>query len=243
MTLPYAVSIRTRRRLHANTAWIEALTAHARTRRASRGPDDPPADLLDLLVDAREDDALAFTDLEAAQSISINLGNLYRVGGTGLAWLLAAHAAHDTARPDGIAREDWTGAVVKEVLRVYPAVTLTSRTLADDAAFGDVIVPAGTSVYLSPLLLHTDPRWWRADPGRFDPARWLAAEVHDPHAYLPYGAGPRRCTGDRLANAVLESAADLLADRRTTGSSGLPARRWGSVTQPRRLRISVASAG
>lgn len=238
-SLPYWLSPRTRRRLHANTVWIDAFVAHVEARRAARDAAEPPSDLLDLLLDARDEDRPAFTDLEVAQSLSINLGNLYTVGGTGLAWLLAAYREHDIVRPEAVGAEDWARVVVKETLRLYPSVSLLSRILSEDAEFGEVTVPAGESVFLSPLLLHTDPRWWREDPSRFDPARWLVEEVHEPHAYLPYGAGPRICTGVHISNAVLEAAADLLANRTVTGSSGLPKRRWGSVTQPRKFRVRI----
>ncbi|MFC3494625.1 cytochrome P450 [Glycomyces rhizosphaerae] len=240
IVLPHWLSLRTRRQLRSNTVWIEALVAHVQARRTSREPGEPPSDLLDLLLDARDGDRPAFSDLEVAQTLSINLGNLYTVGGTGLAWLLTAHGAHDLTKPETVDREDWTRAVVKETLRMYPPVSLTDRLLVEDAEFGDVTVPAGTSVFVSALLLHTDPRWWRADPSRFDPARWLAGEVHDQHAYLPYGAGPRVCTGVHIANAVLEAATELLADLTVTVSPGVPKRRWGSVTQPRRFRVRVS---
>ncbi|GAA2263849.1 hypothetical protein GCM10009853_016420 [Glycomyces scopariae] len=237
--LPPWMSLRTRKRLRANDVWISALLAHVRTRRAARRPGEAPADMLDLLIDAEDEDGPVFSDLEAAQTLSINLGNLYAVGGSGLGWLLTAHAAHDLARPAGTDRAAWVAAVVKETLRAYPAVSLTSRTLMEEAHFGDVTVPAGTSVFVSPLMLHTDPRWWRSDPGRFDPARWLAAEVHDPHAYVPYGSGPRVCTGVHIANAVLENAADLLADRTVTARPGPVQREWGAITRPRRFRVRV----
>jgi unspecific monooxygenase len=238
-TLPYWVSLRARRRLRVNTVWIEALVAHVEARRAARDAAEPPSDLLDLLLDARDDGRPAFTDLEVAQSLSINLGNLYTVGGTGLAWLLTAYGEHDIDRPETVGAEAWARVVVKETLRLYPSVSLTSRILLEDAEFGDVTVPAGESVFLSPLLLHTDPRWWREDPSRFDPERWLAEEVHDPHAYLPYGAGPRICTGVHISNAVLETAADLLANRTVTGYSSPPKRRWGAITQPEKFRVRI----
>jgi cytochrome P450 len=237
--LPGWLSSLTRRRRRANDVWIEALVAHVGARRAIRDAEEAPSDLLDLLLDARDGDRPAFTDLEVAQSLSINLENLYTVGGSGLAWLLTAHAAHDLARPEEVDREDWNRAVVRETLRVYPAVTLTSRILMEDTKFGSVMVPAGDSVFLSPLLLHTDPRWWREDPGRFDPARWLASDVHDPHAYLPYGAGPRICTGVHISNAVLETAVDLLADRTVATRPGPLRRQWGAVTSPKRFRAVV----
>jgi cytochrome P450 len=239
VAMPQWLSLLTRRSLRANTVWIESLVAHVGARRASRNADDAPSDLLDLLLDARDEDRPAFTDLEVAQTLSINLGNLYTVGGTGLAWLLTAHGTHDLTRPETVEREDWSRAVVRETLRVYPAVSLTSRSLTEDTDFGDVTVPAGDSVFLSPLLLHTDPRWWREDPSRFDPTRWLADEVHDPHAYLPYGAGPRICTGVHISNAVLEAATDLLANRTVTTRPGPPKRLWGAITQPRRFRARI----
>ncbi|MEU5870735.1 cytochrome P450 [Glycomyces sp. NPDC047369] len=239
VTLPPWMSLRTRRRLHANDLWIDALTARVARRRAERREDDPALDMLDLLADARDDGGPVFDDLEIAQTLSINLGNLYAVGGSGLGWLLAAHAAHGPVRPAGTDRAAWASAVVKETLRLYPAVSLTSRNLVEDAGFGDVTVPAGTSVFVSPLMLHTDTRWWRDDPARFDPARWLGDDVHDPHAYIPYGSGPRVCTGVHIANAVLEHAADLLADRTVAGRPGPPLREWSAITRPRRLRVTV----
>ncbi|MCH7230944.1 cytochrome P450 [Glycomyces sp. L485] len=237
--LPEWMSRFARRRVRANDAWIEALVAHVQMRRRSRDPAVLPSDLLDLLLDARDDDRPAFTDVEIAQTLSINLGNLYAVGGSGLAWLLAANAEHDFIRPEATDRRDWAGAVVKETLRAYPVIALTSRELVEDTVFGDVSIPAGTSVFISSYLLHTDPRWWRADPSRFDPARWLADEVHDQHAYLPYGAGPRICTGVHIANAVLETAADLLLDRTVTAWRGPPRPHWGSIMRPRRFRVRV----
>lgn len=240
IALPHWMSPLTRRRIRANNTWIDALVAHIRARRASRRPGEPPADLLDLLIDARDGgDDPAFTDIEVAQTLSINLGNLYTVGGAGLAWLLAAHGEHDLTRPETVDRADWTPAVVKETLRAYPIVSLTSRVLVEDARFGDTTVPANTSIFISPFLLHNDRRWWRADPGRFDPARWLADEVHDRHAYLPYGAGPRICTGVHISNVLLEAATDLLADRTVTVRPNPPKPRWGSIARPRRFRVRV----
>ncbi len=236
---PAWLSLWTHRRIRANDAMIEALLAHVASRRASRNPDEPPSDLLDLLLDARDDDGPAFTDLDVAQTLSINLGNLYTVGGAGLAWLLAAHGAHDFARPETTSREDWARAVVKETLRAYPPVALTSRVLVEDREFGDYTVSADNSVFISPLLFHTDPRWWREDPSRFDPARWLADKVHEPHAYLPYGAGPRMCTGVHISNAVLETAADLLDGRTVTSRSGPIKPQWDAIARPRRFRVRV----
>lgn len=240
--LPPLLSPSSRRRIRANRDWIGAFVSHIQRRRRSRASGAACSDLLDVLLDVREDDRPAFTDLEIAQTLSINLGNLYAVGGTGLAWLLAAHSSHDFARPEAASPDEWARAVVKETLRVYPPVALSNRELVEDTAFGDVTVPAGTSVFFSPMLLHADPRWWRGDPTGFDPTRWLSDDVHDQHAYIPYGAGPRICTGAHIANVVLEAAAGLLEGRTVTARSGPPKPQWGSITRPKRLRVRVGPA-
>lgn len=112
-----------------------------------------------------------------------------------------------------------TMAVLAETLRLWPPSWLFSRRVRGPVRLGGRPVPAGTMCLVSPALLHRDPRWW-TEPGRFRPDRWLHAgadgtERFDPKApgqprgaYLPFGAGPRRCIGEQFAWA---EAATLLA--------------------------------
>jgi cytochrome P450 len=61
-------------------------------------------------------------------------------------------------------------------------------------------VPAGTTVFTSPWVLHRDPRYFEA-PEEFRPERWLdgLAKRLPRGAYLPFGAGPRVCIGQSFA--------------------------------------------
>jgi pentalenene oxygenase len=79
-------------------------------------------------------------------------------------------------------------------------------------------VPAGTTVLISPLLLHRRAEFFPS-PDRFDPDRWLAAEPA-PFAYLPFGAGARRCIGNEFA---LSEATVVLA---------AVGRRWSFALEP-----------
>lgn len=88
--------------------------------------------------------------------------------------------------------------VIKEVLRLYPPAWIIGRESVHDVTLdGDVRIPAGTTVFMAPLLLHR-----RADiftgADRFEPDRWLGDEP-PPFAYIPFGAGARRCIGEEFA--------------------------------------------
>jgi cytochrome P450 len=46
--------------------------------------------------------------------------------------------------------------------------------------------------------MHRDERFWD-DPETFDPTRWRERD-RSADAYLPFGAGPRRCIGATFAS-------------------------------------------
>src|SRR5699024_10868317 len=77
---------------------------------------------------------------------------------------------------------------------------LNAREATVDDEIGGFHIPAGTTVAFSGQTLHRDPRWWR-DPERFDPTRFLQDEINT-YAFLPFGVGPRRCLGMRMAYMV-----------------------------------------
>jgi len=53
---------------------------------------------------------------------------------------------------------------------------------------------------MSQWIMHRDPRYF-ADPGKFDPDRWLPERVQKlpRFAYFPFGGGPRQCIGNSFA--------------------------------------------
>jgi cytochrome P450 len=64
------------------------------------------------------------------------------------------------------------GAVLKESLRLFPpAWTIERRAEQSDEIDGHVL-PAGSTVLLSPYLTHRHPEFWD-NPEGFDPDRWL----------------------------------------------------------------------
>ena len=88
--------------------------------------------------------------------------------------------------------------VIKEVLRLYPPAWIIGReTLRDVTLMDGSRIPANTTVFLAPLILHRRADYF-PDPDRFEPDRWLGNDP-PPFAYVPFGGGARRCIGEDFA--------------------------------------------
>lgn len=90
--------------------------------------------------------------------------------------------------------------VIKESMRLYPAVYFTSREAAEDCEIAGYRVPRGSQVHLLPYVMHRDQRWWE-EPEAFRPERFAPNKEDGltEYAYLPFGAGPRACIGRGFA--------------------------------------------
>jgi pentalenene oxygenase len=227
--------------------------------RQRRADDDPPDDLLQILLtapDVAEDANGARDDEEIIDELlSFFLAGVETTASC-LDWalfLLATHPdvdrkVHEEAvgalagQPsahDRVADLPLTRRVVDESLRMYPPVPAGDRMTTKDTELGGYTVPAGTAVFHSPYVLHTAGSYPDAD--RFDPDRWTRPDAPSREVYLPFGAGARKCIGDRyaLTEAVLTLAA--VADRwRLTPASGQPSHPpvWFAM-RPRALRLRV----
>ncbi|MEJ3743518.1 cytochrome P450 [Actinomycetes bacterium KLBMP 9797] len=190
--LPLPATRRWRADSRAVDAVIHALIAD---RRAHPGG----ADLLSLLLatgmPARQVRDEAITLLIAGHETTANA----------LAWTFHLLATHPAAQ-DRIADDDgeYTMAVVREALRLYPPAWAIWRRLVADREVGGRRLPAGSTLILSPWVVHRDPRWW-PEPAAFQPERWLPpASAPRRYTYFPFGAGPRQCVGNGFAE--LEAA-------------------------------------
>jgi len=113
---------------------------------------------------------------------------------------------------DALARHPYARRVLEETLRLYPPGWLLTRRSIHASRIGDLALPEGTHVLVSPYLVHRHPRYWR-DAGRFDPDRFLpdAVASRSRFAYLPFGLGPRACIGEHLALIEMHAHAIMLA--------------------------------
>ena len=104
----------------------------------------------------------------------------------------------------------YTRQVIDETMRLYPPAYALSRFGNEPDVVGDYAIPGQAIISISPFITHRLPEFWR-DPQQFDPERFTPANSAGRHrfAYIPFGAGPRRCIGDgfALAEGVLMAAA------------------------------------
>ncbi|GAA2212507.1 cytochrome P450 [Nonomuraea monospora] len=92
-------------------------------------------------------------------------------------------------------------AALWETLRLHPGIVFTRRA-EREVTVGGVRLPAGTELLVSPYAMHRDPALFPR-PDEFDPRRWLGRTASAGHAFLPFGAGHRKCLGDNQAMAQM----------------------------------------
>jgi cytochrome P450 len=111
-------------------------------------------------------------------------------------------------------RLEHTTMVIEETMRLYPPAWVFERQAVADDAFGDLVVPKGTVVGISPFVIHRNPRLWD-NPEGFDPERFAKskAEARNKYAYLPFGGGPRFCIGNAFAMMEMQVIVPMVLAR------------------------------
>jgi len=161
------------------------------------------ADALSMLLAAGDGEANASSDEQIRDEIMTLFMAGHETTANTLTWLLFLLAQNDEvdSRAALAARDgdrDYLARVVKEVLRLYPPAWIIGREALRDVTLSDGShIPAGTTVFMVPLLLHRKPQFFK-NPEAFEPERWLEEEP-PPFAYIPFGGGARRCIGDEFA--------------------------------------------
>jgi len=206
-------------------------------RRSMSSVESPPQDLLQLLLEAHDEDEIGtearsrglLSNDEVVRSIIIILLAGYETTSNALgytAYLLALNPAiqgklikeiqdYYDANPDASLYDaaeniDYVTMVLNESLRLYSPAPRTSRECNQTCAVSDnLVILKGVDVSIPIFLLHRNPEYW-PNPEKFDPERFTPGEQSYPlFAYLPFGEGPRNCIGKRLA--LLEAKMALVS--------------------------------
>jgi cytochrome P450 len=175
-----------------------------------------PHDLLTLLINAADPETgIGLTDEEVGANIVTFVTAGHETTANALGWALFLLAKHPEARARAEAeaagadthplaewpeRLPFVRAVIEEAMRLYPpAATLTRRAEGADR-IGDLVIPKGALVVISPYVVHRHRKLWE-DPDLFRPERFLPGEREklDRFQFIPFGAGPRICIGLRFA--------------------------------------------
>jgi cytochrome P450 len=199
----------------------------------------PPGDLLDMLLAARDEEGNQLDDTQMLDEMMGIVFAGHETTALTLSWasyLLATHPEIQVAlqhevdtvlggravTTDDLSKLPLNRAVMMETMRLYPAAWVTTR----EAIGADVIdgyhLPAKALVLINIYGLHHSPDYWET-PNAFNPDHFLGEPKYPKGAYLPFGAGPRKCLGEPLAMmegqlilATLMQKATVKADPKRT---------------------------
>ncbi|MBL8326570.1 MAG: cytochrome P450 [Rubrivivax sp.] len=224
------------RHLAAVHAYAHECIAKARARLAAH-PGAEPANALEAMLLQADQPGSGFTDeVVVANVLTLLLGGEDTTAHS-LAWTmmyLAAdpalqqhmhHAAMEAlgsesvcTAHEGVRELEVFEHLATEATRLRPVAPFLGLAATRDMVIGEVEVPRGTQVMTLFRPAQISPRHFSA-PLRYDPMRWQRgrghsgdgdAAVHDPRAYLQFGAGARVCPGRHLAGVEMRLVLSML---------------------------------
>lgn len=213
-----------RRRFQKAVAGIKAVAAQTIGEAALQGRADAEAT---ALVVGASDLARQFGPQAALdEAVGLLVAGFETTGSTA-AWLVYALASRpdlvewlreevdglDDLTAETLRRLPRTRALVLEVLRLFPSAWWFARRAVQESRVSGQRIPAGATVLILPWMLHRQASLWK-DPEQFEPRRWLTREdpgVTDKWGHIPFGAGPRACIGQHLAQQELAAIAIAMA--------------------------------
>lgn len=160
-------------------------------------------------------------------------------------------AAGRSLTTDDLPRLKFTEAVITESMRLYPPAWVIGRESLQPFSARGYDFAAGTTVLVSPWVLHHDPRHYD-DPAAFRPERWTdgLSKRLPRYAYMPFGGGPRICIGQRfamieailiLATIAQRFSARWLPERTVTPFPSITLRPKGGIWAELRERRSAVT--
>ncbi|RZC50036.1 hypothetical protein C5167_018464 [Papaver somniferum] len=199
-----------------------------------KSPDSDPnrkLDLIDILIFAQKDNPNIGRDNIKAIIMDMFVGGS-ETSATTMEWTMAEliknpevmKKAQDEIRrivgkkakieESDIIQMDYLKCVVKEILRIHPAIpTLVPRLSSKDTKLQGYDIPANTVIYINAWTIHRNTKYWD-NPEEFRPERFInnpldfkGQEFH----YIPFGSGRRGCPGIAFGTTSIEfTIANLL---------------------------------
>ena len=217
--------------------------------RRARSELDQRADILSLLMLARDEQGEPLPDSELRDQLLTLLLAGHETTATALAWTidLLLHSPPALTRLRGELRsaaerpgdeqaqssaERYLRAVVSEGLRLRPVVPLAGRRLAADLDAGSLHLPAGSDVSPAIWLVHMREDLY-PEATAFRPERFLAS-APSTYGWIPFGGGVRRCLGASFAEMEMRAVlATIFAALELAPASAKP-------ESPQRRNVTLA---
>jgi cytochrome P450 len=234
--LPDWIPLPARSRAAKALADLDSVIYSLIAERRDKDPEVRPADLLQSLLDAVDDegDGKGLSEKELRDQLMTLFLAGHETTSNALTWTLYLLSQNReayrklqeevdrvlegrTVSHDDLDSMPYGDQVIRESMRLYPPVAVMARKAHEDTEIGPYAVPAGSEVIGWIYHTHRDPEIF-TDPERFLPERFAPAERDKlpKMAYLPFGGGPRLCVGHafamleaRLILATLMQAVDF----------------------------------
>ena len=187
--------------------------------RKRRSSNEPREDLLAMLLGVRDADGNPMSDVQLRDELMTLFLAGHETTAIALSWAcyliaqnpgIEAQLAEElqtvlgdrVPTPEDLPRLRYTEMVLKEAMRLYPAVWGVGRRAVKDCELGGYRVPAGSNIFIMQWRTQRDPRFFPY-PEKFDPERWREDPIRSGkiprYAYFPFGGGPRGCVGAAFA--------------------------------------------
>ena len=182
-----------------------------------RASNEPPNDLLTMLLESKYEDGSGIDDSHLMSEISLFLFAGHETTASALVWAfyeISRHPEIETRlleeinhvlsgrapRLEDLPKLEYTRMVLEETMRLYPPAMSITRTNTEEDQIDGLTIPKGSSLAVFIYGLHHDPEYW-LNPERFDPERFApsAVKARDRFTYIPFSAGPRQCIGNTFA--------------------------------------------
>ncbi|BFZ23062.1 hypothetical protein BsWGS_26101 [Bradybaena similaris] len=207
-------------------------------------------DFLDTLLTAVDEDGVGLSPLEIRNEVDTFLFAGHDTTTSGISWTLYNLSRHPEYQErvydevvgilesrenitwDDIHHMEFTAMCIKESMRLDTTVPLIERELHEDLEIMGHVIPAGTTVGIHILNLHTNPAIWD-QPKEYNPERFHKDEHHrmDPYQYIPFSAGTRNCIGQHFAmNEMKATIANIIRNFKLTCDTSKPVRRFVTPT-------------
>ncbi|TYK10668.1 cytochrome P450 705A5-like protein [Cucumis melo var. makuwa] len=208
---------------------LENILRQHEDRGREEGLDREDRDLMDILLKVYQDHNAEFNITRT--NIKAFLLDLF-LGGTGTStevsqWTMAELLNHPkvfnklrneinsivgTSRlvgEDDLPNLPYLQAVVKEALRLYPAVPIAMRTCRQDCTIDGYHIPKDTMVAVNLFDIMRDPKIWK-NSNEFDPERFTGDVQYEfkgqqSFNFVPFGGGRRACPGSTLAFSFISN--------------------------------------
>ncbi|BBY23427.1 cytochrome P450 [Mycobacterium stomatepiae] len=193
------------------------------------------ADVLALLLRSTYEDGSAMSYKEIGDELLALLAAGHETTASTLAWAFERISRHPQLLAQLVEEADGTGegdgelrqATILEVQRARTVIDFAGRHVYPETyRLGEWVIPRGYSIIVGIAQIHDNPDVF-ADPGRFDPQRFIA---NKPSAlsWIPFGGGTRRCVGAAFANMEMDVVLRTVLRHFTIETTNAPDEPWHS---------------